>query len=61
VTVSIGLASFTPGQAATPASLLRLADQALYAAKSAGRNRVSIATTREDAREAARDSGLMAG
>jgi diguanylate cyclase (GGDEF)-like protein len=61
VTVSIGLASFTPGQAATPASLLGLADQALYAAKSAGRNRVSIATTREDARKTEKDSDLMAG
>ena len=61
VTVSIGLASFTPGQAATPAGLLGLADQALYAAKNAGRNRVSIATTREDARKSAMDSDLMAG
>lgn len=64
VTVSIGLSTFTPGQAVTPASLLAMADQALYAAKDAGRNRVSIAATREDMREAARaaqQSGLMAG
>lgn len=64
VTVSIGLAGFTPGQAATPASLLAMADQALYAAKNAGRNRVSVAPTREDLREAARaaqEGGLLAG
>ncbi len=61
LTVSIGLTAFTPGQAATPASLLALADQALYASKNAGRNRVSIASSREDVREAMRESGLMAG
>ena len=64
ITVSMGLATFTPGQAATPASLVAMADQALYAAKHAGRNRVSIAATREDAREAAQDAqggGLLAG
>jgi diguanylate cyclase (GGDEF)-like protein len=61
ITVSIGLASFTPGQASTPASLLGLADQALYAAKGVGRNNVSIAVSREDVREAVRDSGLLAG
>ncbi|MFP5223261.1 MAG: GGDEF domain-containing protein [Acidobacteriota bacterium] len=64
ITVSIGLATFTPGQAVTPASLLAMADQALYAAKDAGRNRVSIAATREELREAARaaqEGGLLAG
>ncbi|WP_243439246.1 sensor domain-containing diguanylate cyclase [Fundidesulfovibrio soli] len=52
VTVSIGLASFVPGQAATPASLLSQADQALYAAKNAGRDRVGMIPTREDQRAA---------
>ena len=68
LTVSMGLATFSPGQAATPASLLGLADQAMYASKRSGRNRVSIAPlrpTREDGREAVRavgqDDGLMAG
>ncbi|MFZ5426607.1 MAG: GGDEF domain-containing protein [Thermodesulfobacteriota bacterium] len=61
LTVSVGLATFTPGQAATPASLLAQADQALYASKNAGRNRVSIASSREDVREAMREGGLMAG
>jgi diguanylate cyclase (GGDEF)-like protein len=61
VTVSIGLATFVPGQAATPASLLSQADQALYAAKNAGRNRVSIAITREDQRDAAQGGEMLAG
>lgn len=61
VTVSIGLATFVPGQAATPAGMVALADQALYAAKNAGRNRVSIATTREDQLDIAQGGGLLAG
>ncbi|MBU6498562.1 MAG: diguanylate cyclase [Rhodospirillales bacterium] len=40
VTVSIGLACATPGSETTPAALLESADQALYAAKAGGRNRV---------------------
>ena len=39
VTVSIGLAEWQ-GPADTPDALIRRADQALYAAKRAGRNRV---------------------
>jgi len=35
-----------------------LADQALYAAKNAGRNRVSIAATREDQRDVAQGDML---
>lgn len=48
VTISIGLAAFAPGDAATEASLLSEADRALYLSKSNGRNRVSIATSRRD-------------
>lgn len=61
VTASIGLAAFSPGQAVTPAALLAQADKALYSAKLSGRNRVSIAVTREDVREAAPENGRMAG
>uniref|UniRef100_A0A7C4EJ53 diguanylate cyclase n=1 Tax=Fundidesulfovibrio putealis TaxID=270496 RepID=A0A7C4EJ53_9BACT len=43
VRVSIGISVFAPGQAVTPAGLIAQADQALYAAKRAGRDRVSIA------------------
>lgn len=38
VTVSIGIASFPPGAFETPDGLITAADNALYAAKSAGRN-----------------------
>jgi two-component system cell cycle response regulator len=41
VTISIGVAVSGP-DAQTPAQLLRNADEALYAAKHAGRNRVMI-------------------
>lgn len=40
VTVSLGIASAVPNGDCTPESLLAAADTALYAAKSAGRNRV---------------------
>lgn len=40
VTVSIGVATLVPGGEQTPENLVELADQALYRAKSEGRNRV---------------------
>jgi diguanylate cyclase (GGDEF)-like protein len=40
-TVSIGIASF-PQQAGNTIDLLRKTDQALYASKNAGRNRVTV-------------------
>jgi diguanylate cyclase (GGDEF)-like protein len=43
VTVSVGAASANPGEADTWMDLTFRADQALYAAKAAGRNRVSVA------------------
>lgn len=43
VTVSIGIAEYRPGE--TVSSLIGRADQALYGAKHAGRNRVHCATT----------------
>jgi diguanylate cyclase (GGDEF)-like protein len=41
VTVSIGLAD-AGRRGATPAGVIKAADQALYRAKRAGRNRVSV-------------------
>ncbi len=43
VTVSIGVASY-PGDGRTPEAVLRAADDALYRAKHAGRNRVEVAS-----------------
>jgi GGDEF domain-containing protein len=43
VTVSIGIAEYRPGE--TVSSLIGRADEALYGAKNAGRNRVHCATT----------------
>lgn len=51
LSVSIGLASCVPGEGATAARLLRRADERLYSAKQAGRNRVCSAET--DAAEVA--------
>jgi diguanylate cyclase (GGDEF)-like protein len=42
VSLSVGVAAF-PGAGGTAAQLLRVADQALYAAKAAGRNQVKFA------------------
>lgn len=46
VTVSIGVATF-PTHGQTPEKLMEAADQALYAAKDAGRNRVEMAAIAE--------------
>jgi diguanylate cyclase (GGDEF)-like protein len=40
VTASVGVASFTPRPEQSAAALLNAADEALYRAKRAGRNRV---------------------
>lgn len=45
LTVSIGIASY-PADATDPVALIAAADRALYAAKSAGRNRVCVAELR---------------
>lgn len=41
LTVSVGLAAYTPGSGVPPATVLAQADQALYRAKEQGRNRVT--------------------
>ena len=46
ITVSVGMAMF-PEHGDSPEELFQQADQALYAAKAAGRNRVATATGRE--------------
>ncbi|TNE99034.1 MAG: transporter substrate-binding domain-containing protein, partial [Gammaproteobacteria bacterium] len=47
LTVSIGLATDIPSPDDTPAEFLRLADQALYAAKENGRNRLEVRAVKE--------------
>ena len=42
VTVSIGVASLNPSNQQLPKELVRLADKALYRAKSTGRNRIEM-------------------
>ncbi len=43
VTISVGVASIAPGLKDLPATLMNLADEALYKAKQRGRNRVCVA------------------
>jgi diguanylate cyclase (GGDEF)-like protein len=43
VTASVGVASIIPDEASTPQTLIQAADEALYAAKAAGRNRAVLA------------------
>ena len=53
VTVSVGIAGITSGQACDWETLLQLADKALYRAKDNGRNRVEVAEVAEVAAVAA--------
>jgi diguanylate cyclase (GGDEF)-like protein len=46
VTASLGVASVVPGREASYEELVKIADEALYAAKQQGRNRTSAATCR---------------
>jgi diguanylate cyclase (GGDEF)-like protein len=43
LTISVGVAAFAPGDAASSTDVLKAADVALYEAKDAGRNRVALA------------------
>ena len=43
LTCSVGISTFIPGRSASSEQLLRMADEALYLAKAAGRNRVATA------------------
>jgi two-component system cell cycle response regulator len=45
LTISVGVACCPPGGNTTPERLIQAADQALYAAKRAGRNRVEVSET----------------
>ena len=43
LTCSVGIATYVPGSLASSAQLLKSADEALYQAKAAGRNRIAMA------------------
>jgi diguanylate cyclase (GGDEF)-like protein len=43
VTISLGVATAVPGESSSPETLVAAADEALYRAKRAGRNRVETA------------------
>jgi diguanylate cyclase (GGDEF)-like protein len=45
VTISVGLAAFSRGEKRSFEELLKEADDALYAAKEAGRNRIMVHDT----------------
>ncbi len=52
ITVSVGVAAMVPDAAQTAEELLDAADRALYAAKTAGRNRVEASPMQEDLKRA---------